>query len=64
MVQIVNVIYFLQFKKQRITLKTISNNKEGAYLVTPSANAGDKGLIPDPEDPTCCGATKPACHNY
>ena len=23
------------------------------------ANAGDTGLIPGPEDPTCCEATKP-----
>ena len=28
------------------------------------ANAGDPGLIPAPEDPTCPGATKPTHHNY
>ena len=28
------------------------------------ANAGDTGLIRGPEDPTCCGATKPMCCNY
>ena len=28
------------------------------------ASAGDTGLIPDGEDPTCCEATKPLCHNY
>ena len=28
------------------------------------ANAGDTGLIPVQEDPTCFGATKPVHHNY
>ena len=27
------------------------------------ANAGDMGLIPDPEDPKFCGTTKPMYHN-
>ena len=26
------------------------------------ANAGDMGLIPGQEDPTCHGATEPVCH--
>ena len=30
----------------------------------PPASAGDMGSIPVGEDPTCCGATKPMCHNY
>ena len=29
-----------------------------------SATAGDVGSIPDPEDSTCCRASKPMCHNY
>ena len=32
--------------------------------LSPPANAGDTGLIPGPEDPTCHGATKPMCCNY
>ena len=28
------------------------------------ASAGDTGLIPDGEDPTCCEANKPLCLNY
>ena len=28
------------------------------------ANAGDMGLIPGPEDPTCLGAAKPVGHRY
>ena len=28
------------------------------------ANAGDTGLIPDPEKPHMSRATKPVCHNY
>ena len=30
----------------------------------PTANAGDTGSSPGPEDPTCHGAAKPVCHNY
>ena len=30
----------------------------------PAANAGDTGMIPDQEDPTCLGETKPAHCNY
>ena len=30
----------------------------------PPANAGDTGLIPGPEDPTCHEATKPVHHSY
>ena len=36
----------------------------GAVVKKTPANAGHMGLIPGPEDPTCCGATKPVCHNY
>ena len=28
------------------------------------ASAGDTAWIPDPEGPTCHGATKSVCHNY
>ena len=28
------------------------------------ANAGDTGSIPDPEDPTYCGANKPMCQRW
>ena len=34
----------------------------GTVVKNLPANAGDTGSIP--EDPTCCGATKPVCHNY
>ena len=36
----------------------------GAVVGNPPANAGDMGLSPGREDPTCHGATKPASHNY
>ena len=36
----------------------------GAVVKNPPANAGDTGSIPDLEDPTCHGATKPVRHNY
>ena len=36
----------------------------GSAVKNLSANAGDVGSILDPEGSTCCGATKPMCHNY
>ena len=30
----------------------------------PAADAGDTGTVPDPEEHTRHGATKPTCHNY
>ena len=36
----------------------------GAVVKNLPANAGDTGSSPVPEDPTCCGATKPMRHNY
>ena len=36
----------------------------GAVVTNPPAKAGDMGWSPGPEDPTCCGATKPVRHNY
>ena len=36
----------------------------GAVVKNPPANAGDMGLSPGPEDPTCRGATKSTRHNY
>ena len=36
----------------------------GAVLKNPPASAGDTGLNPGPEDPTCRGATKPLSHSY
>ena len=36
----------------------------GPVVKKPPANVGDMGLISGPEDPTCCGTTKPVCHNY
>ena len=35
----------------------------GAVVKNPPANAGDMGSSPGREDPTCCGAAKPANHN-
>ena len=35
-----------------------------SVVKNPPANAGDMGSIPDSEDPTCLGATKPECYNY
>ena len=34
----------------------------GTVVKNPPANAGVCSLVQ--EDPTCCGATKPVCHNY
>ena len=36
----------------------------GAVVKNLPANAGDMGSSPGLEDPTCCGAAKPASHNY
>ena len=36
----------------------------GAVVKNPPAYAGDTGLSPGQEDPTCHGATKPVHHNY
>ena len=36
----------------------------GAVVENLPANAGDTGLSPGPEDPTCRGAMKHMCHNY
>ena len=30
----------------------------------PPVKAGDTGSIPDTGRPTCCGASKPLCHNH
>ena len=43
------------------------NNKNrdfpgGAVVKNPPANAGVQSLVW--EDPTCCGANEPVCHNY
>ena len=35
-----------------------------AVVKNPPAKAGDRGLNPGPENPTCPGATKPVHHNY
>ena len=34
----------------------------GSVIKNPPANAGNMGLIPGQEDPTCHGATEPVCH--
>ena len=36
----------------------------GAVVNNPPANAGDTVQALVQEDPTCCGARKPMCHNY
>ena len=36
----------------------------GRAVDNPPAIAGGTDSIPVREDPTCCGATKPVCHNY
>ena len=36
----------------------------GSVVKNPPANAGDTSSIPDPENPSCYGATKPVRHNY
>ena len=52
-----------------IELKTYIKKKKlgfagGSVVKNPPANAGDTGLSPGPEDPTCYRATKPVSHNY
>ena len=37
---------------------------DGSVVKNVPTNAGDTGSIPDPEDPTSCGATEPMHHNY
>ena len=36
----------------------------GLVVKNPPVNAGNRGLIPDPEESTCHEATKPVFHNY
>ena len=36
----------------------------GTVVKNPPANAGDTVRALVQEDPTCCRATKPVCHNY
>ena len=36
----------------------------GLVVKNPPANAGDMGLIPDQENPTCCRAARTMYHNY
>ena len=36
----------------------------GPVVKNPSANAEDMDSVCGGEDPTCCSATKPMCHNY
>ena len=43
--------------------KSLRGFPGGSVVENPPTNAGDMGSIPDPEDPTCCRATKPMHHN-
>ena len=47
-----------------IYLKHVQGFSGGAVVKNLPANAGDTGLIPGPEDPTCCEATKSVQHSY
>ena len=40
------------------------NFPSGPLVKNPPCNARDRGLIPGPGDPTCCGASKPMSNNY
>ena len=44
--------------------KSIQGFPGGAVVENPPADAGDMVRALVREDPTCRGATKPACHNY
>ena len=46
------------------SLKKERNIPGGPMVKNLPANAGDMGSVLVQEDPTCCGATKPMCHNY
>ena len=61
----------LQYLRTNVSTFKIKLNKSeqkgfpgGAVVRNPPSNAGDMGSSNGPEDPTCCGATKPIRHNY
>ena len=57
-------ISFLKLSIFLIYLKHVQGFSGGAVVKNLPANAGDTGLIPGPEDPTCCEATKSVQHSY
>ena len=53
------------FFKREHGLKQVERDFPGGAVVkNPPANAGDTGLSPGQEDPTCRRATKTVRHNY
>ena len=44
--------------------KYLEGSLGGSVVKNLPSNAGDTVQSLIQEDPTCCGATKPVCHNY
>ena len=58
-------IEFIKFKHKIAIKKFVhSGFPGGAVVENLPANAGDTGSSPGLVRSTCCGATKPVCHNY
>ena len=50
-----------EIKKEK---KYLEGSLGGSVVKNLPSNAGDTVQSLIQEDPTCCGATKPVCHNY
>ena len=53
-----------EIKREKKTPKTLEGFLGGSVVKNLPSNAGDTVQSLIQEDPTCCGATKPVCHNY
>ena len=62
------IIFLFSFlKASHLCILRIHSNKDfpgGAVVKNPPANSGAQVRPLVQEEPTCGGATKPACHNY
>ena len=57
-------VFFFSSITPSLKVSNDTNFRGGPVVKNLSANAGDMGSIPGPEDPTCHGAIKPMRHNY
>ena len=53
-----------EIKREKKPPKTLEGFLGGSVVKNLPSNAGDTVQSLIQEDPTCCGATKPVCHNY
>ena len=55
---------FLRIRKTTYKKHPVQGFPGDAVVKNPPANTGTRVRALVREDPTCCGATKPVCHNY